>query len=38
MQPGDGEEDDEDGDDLDNPGNSVEEEVNCIACLYIHEY
>lgn len=38
MQPGDGDEDDEDGDDMmDNPGMSTEDEVSyfphCIACL-----
>lgn len=43
MQPGDGDEDDEDGDDMmDNPGMSTEDEVSsfplsmrgCVACLY----
>lgn len=34
VQPGDGDEDDEDGDEMmDNPGMPTEDEVSCIACL-----
>lgn len=36
VQPGDGEEDDEDGDDMmENPGMSTEDEARHIACLHI---